>query len=154
MNVIVPDNPQKKYSDLMVMYARKVFYLAQLSGKASHETQSDVEFLSLIKPYMSFFDGLSFSNYNRYSYTISEQRGDFYEFIVKMAACYSKETVEKVAVLAKEYFSTPTCKARTDAIRKFVLALYHEGLNINYVTSMINEIELTMLDGQDLDGRQ
>lgn len=154
MNVIVPDNPQKKHSDLMVMYARKVFYLAQLSGKASHETQSDVEFLSLIKPYMSFFDGLSFSNYNRYSYTISEQRGDFYEFIVKMAACYSKETVEKVAVLAKEYFSTPTCKARTDAIRKFVLALYHEGLNINYVTSMLNEIELTMLDGQDLDGRQ
>lgn len=154
MNVIVPDNPQKKYSDLMVMYARKVFYLAQLAGKASHEPQSDVEFLSLIKPYMSFFDGLSFNDYNRYSYTIAEQRGDFYEFIVKMAACYSKETVEKVASLAKEYFSTPTCKARADAIRKFVLALYHEGFNNNYVSSMLNEIELTMLDGQDLDGRQ
>lgn len=154
MNDIAPDNPQKKDSDLMVIYARKVFYLAQLAGKASHEPQSDVEFLSLIKPYMSFFDGLSFNVYNRYSYTIAEQRGDFYEFIIKMAACYSKETVEKVASLAKEYFSTPTCKARADAIRKFVLALYHEGLNNIYVSSMLNEIELTMLDGQDLDGRQ
>ena len=99
MNVIVPDNPQKKHSDLMVMYARKVFYLAQLSGKASHETQSDVEFLSLIKPYMSFFDGLSFSNYNRYSYTISEQRGDFYEFIVDMVSIDCDFVAPEVAPL-------------------------------------------------------
>lgn len=154
MNDIAPNNPQKEYSDLMVMYARKVFYLAQLAGKASREPQSDVEFLSLIKPYMSFFDGLSFRDYNKYSYTISEQRGDFYEFIVNVATCYSKETVEKVASLANEYFSTPTCKARTDAKRKFVLALYNKDINNNYVTSMLNEIELTMLDDQDLDGRQ
>ena len=154
MNVVVPDNPQKKDSDLMVMYARRVFYLAQLAGRASREPQSDLEFLGLIKPYMSFFDNLSFSDHNRYSYTILEQRGDFYEFIVKSSAYYGKETVRKVAGLAKEYFATPTCKARTDDIRKFVLALYHEGLNTNYVTSMLNEIELTMLDGYDIDGRQ
>ena len=110
--------------------------------------------MGVAMPYMQSFDAYKFSDHNRYSYRISQQRSDFYVYIVEVASCFGEKTVLKIAKQACEYFAKESCKATAESKRKFACALYEYGLDKDYVSDLLSEIETGMYEYQDLDGRQ
>ena len=151
---LVPNDTSHPDNDLMISYARKVFTLAKLGGKALREDFNEVQLLSIVMPYAQSFDTYNFSDHNRYSYRISQQRPDFYAYIVEIASYFGRNTLRKVANLVCEYFAQESCKATAEAKRKFACALYEYGLDKDYVSDLLSEIETRMYEYQDLDGRQ
>ena len=121
---LVPNDTSHPDNDLMISYARKVFTLAKLGGKALREDFNEVQLLSIVMPYAQSFDTYNFSDHNRYSYRISQQRPDFYAYIVEIASYFGRNTLRKVANLVCEYFAQESCKATAEAKRKFACALY------------------------------
>ena len=151
---LVPDDNSHQDNGLMISYLRKVFTLAKLGGKAKRGDKDEAQLLGVAMPYMQSFDAYKFSDYNRYSYRISQQRSDFYVYIVEVASCFGEKTVLKIAKQACEYFAKESCKATAESKRKFACALYEYGLDKDYVSDLLSEIETEMYEYQDLDGRQ
>lgn len=151
---LVPDDNSHQDNELMISYVRKVLTLAKLEGKAKRGDKEETQLLGVAMPYMQCFDAYSFSNHNRYSYRISQQRSDFYEYIVEVASYFGEKTLLKIAKQACEYFAKESCKATAESKRKFACALYEYGLDKDYVSDLLSEIETGMYEYQDLDGRQ
>lgn len=151
---LVPDDNSHQDNGLMISYLRKLFTLAKLGGKAKRGDKDEAQLLGVAMPYMQSFDAYKFSDYNRYSYRISQQRSDFYVYIVEVASCFGEKTLLKIAKQACEYFAKESCKATAESKRKFACALYEYGLDKDYVSDLLSEIETEMYEYQDLDGRQ
>lgn len=151
---LVPDDNSHQDNGLMISYVRKVFTLAKLEGNAKRGDKDESQLLGVVVPYMQSFDAHKFSDHNRYSYRISQQRSDFYEYIVEVASCFGHTTLKKIAEQADEYFAKESCKASAEAKRKFACALYEYCMDKEYVSCLLSEIEVRMYEHQDLDGRQ
>lgn len=151
---LVPDDNSHQDNGLMISYVRKVFTLAKLGGKAKRGDKDEAQLLGVVVPYMQSFDAYKLSDHNRYSYRISQQRSDFYVYIVEVASYFGEKTLLKIAEQACEYFAKESCKATAEAKRKFACALYEYGLHKDYVSDLLSEIETGMYEYQDLDGRQ
>lgn len=151
---LVPDDNSHQDNGLMISYVRKVFTLAKMGGKAKRGDKDEAQFLGVVTPYMQSFDAYKFSDHNRYSYRISQQRSDFYVYIVEVASYFGEKTIQKIAELAIEYFAKESCKATAEAKRKFACALYEYGVDKDCVSDMLSKIEKGMYENQDLDGRQ
>ncbi len=149
---LVPEG--KKLSEKMeTSYLRKVYTLAQLRGKAYLPNQTDIEFLQLVRPYILSFDQLVRDN-EMEAYSINEQRGDFYEYLVKVASEYGQETVKKVGNIVCGIYRSGKWKAKEKTIRKMAIALYDAGMDKKTVKAIIESIEETMLQGEDITGKQ
>ena len=151
---LVPDDNSHQDNGLMISYVRKILTLAKLEGNAKRGDKDETQLLGIVVPYMQSFDAYKFSDHNRYSYRISQQRSDFYAYIVEVASYFGHTTLQKIAEQAYEYFAKEGCKATAEAKRKFACALYEYGLNKDYVSDLLSEIETGMYEYQDLDGRQ
>src|SRR5574344_543615 len=151
---LVPNDKSHEDNDLMVNYARRLFTIAQMAGKAQEGTK-DSSFLSMVKVCISQFD--YYKNpvpHNRYSYTLSQQRGDYYEFIVESAKCFGVAMLDTVAKEFESYFSQGTCKAEAEYKRQAILELYRTGYNRDWCIEQLDEIGGSMLNWQDIDGRE
>ena len=151
---LVPDDNSHQDNGLIISYVRKVFTLAKLGGKAKRGNKDEAQLLGVVVPYMQSFDAYKLSDHNRYSYRISKQRSDFYVYIVEVASYFGNNTLLKIAEQACGYFAKESCKATAEAKRKFACALYKYGLDKDYVSNLLSEIETGMYEYQDLDGRQ
>lgn len=154
MTMLVPDNPEHKDNDLMVNYARRVFSIAQMSGKAKAGIK-EYSFLPLITHSLRYFDTLEspLPDHNRYAYTIAQQRKDFYEFVIKMAKDFGDDIVEKVAYSFDKYFSENDCKADGAVRRKVVMTLFREGFDHEWCKRQLAKVDELMMNWKDLDGR-
>lgn len=152
MTELVPDGKQLS-EQMETSYLRKVYTLAQLRGKAYLPNQTDIEFLQLVRPYILSFDQLVRDN-ELEAYTINEQRGDFYEYLVKVASAYGQETVKKVGSIINEIYRSSRWKAEEKTIRKMAIALYDAGMDKKMVKSILESIEESMLQGEDITSKQ
>ncbi len=151
---LVPDDDSHEDNELMVNYARMVFSIAQMAGRVLGGHR-DSSFLPHIKYSIRSFD--SFSSpvpYNRYSYTLSRQRGDFYVFAVESAAEFGEQMLEDVAKAFESYFSDGTCKADADSRRMAILSFYREGFDGDWCKEQLEKIDGSMMQWQDVDGRE
>lgn len=151
---LVPDNQESKDNDLMVNYARRVFSIAQMSGKAKTGIK-DSGFLPLITNSLRYFDALEgpMPNHNRYAYTIAQQRKDFYEYVIMMAKDFGYDMIAKVANSFDKYFSENNCKADGTARRNVVLTLFREGYNHEWCKRQLAKVDELMMNRKDIDGR-
>ena len=154
MKVLVPDDIEHEDDELMVKYARRVFSIAQMAGKAQAGIR-DSSFLPLVKHSISYFDtlGIGMPNHNRYAYTLSQQRTEFYEFVIKMAKNFGNDMLDRVANIFEEYFMSPACKADVASQRAVALALYREGYSTDWCRSQLSVVDARLMDNKDLDGR-
>lgn len=151
---LVPDNKTHKDNDLMVSYARRLFSIAQMAGKAQAGVK-DTSFLHLVKSCIRSFD--AYTNpipYNRYSYTISEQRADFYEFLIESAKSFGDKMVDAVAKEFENYFGEGFCGADAKSRRAVVMTLFRVGYDKDWCRKQMEQLEATMLELQDVDGRE
>lgn len=154
MTSLVPHNPDHEDNDLMENFARRVFSIAQMAGMALAGV-TDAGFLKLVTLSLGYFDTLEppLSQHNRYAYPISQQRKDFYEFVVKMASDFGKGMIDKVAEAFEQYFSEPSCRADGASQRKAIMALYREGYNPDWCKSQLARVDGLIMTWEDLDGR-
>ena len=150
---LVPDNDSHKDNPLMEQYVRRVFYLAKLQGRALAGIGAEGELLQITENYLRFFDSVPPMGENRYAYTISCQRADFYEYMVQTSALYGGECLNTMALLMERCFADGHCKASADDRRRAVMALYDKGYDMAWCKRMLATIESTMMEHQDLDGR-
>lgn len=153
MSTLVPDDYSHGDNQLMVYYARRVFTLARLAGRAQAGQKDDKDFLSVVGDYLRSFDNLPHMGSNIFSYTISCHRKAFYEYMVDVAALYGDETVAKFANKFQDYCESRYCKADADARRAVVMALHKYGYQKNACIKMLDEIEPDMMNNQDVDGQ-
>lgn len=151
--VLVPTNTSDTDNSLMEQYARKVFYLAKLNGMALCGQNVNAELNSLIDNYISFFDRLSFTSRNKYEYTILCQRADFYEYLIEVASQCGMDVLVSMGKKMESYFTQSYCHADADAKRRAVLALFQNGIEKQTCIRMLEGIEYSMMESQDLDGR-
>lgn len=154
MTSLVPDNPDHEDNDLMVSFARRVFSIAQMAGKALAGV-TDVSFLKLVTLSLGYFDLLEppLSQHNKYAYPITQQRKDFYEFVVKMAADFGEDVIDKVARAFEHYFSEPCCRADGASQRTAIMSLFREGYNPEWCKSQLERVDGLIMTWKDLDGR-
>lgn len=151
---LVPDDKTHEDNDLMVIYARRVFTIAQMAGKAQAGVK-DPSFMSQVKFCIRSFDGMRNPvPHNRYSYTLSEQRADFYEFVIESARSFGPSMVDAVANEFISYFSEGSCQADADSRRSVILSLYRGGYDRNWCVEQLGRLDMTMLQWQDVDGRE
>ena len=149
---LVPDGG-KLSEQLKTSFLRKVYKLAQLRGKANLPNQTDIEFMQLVRPYLLSFDHLE-RDQELEVYSINEQRGDFYAYLVKVAAAYGHKTVKKVGDIVRDIYQSGSWNAEEKATRKLVIALWEAGIDKKWVISMLGNIKETMLDGEDITSKQ
>lgn len=151
---LVPNDKTHEDNELMVTYARRVFTIAQMAGRAQTGVK-DPSFLSQVKFCIRSFDGMRNPvPYNRFSYTISEQRADFYEFVIDTAKCFGDEMVDAVAKVFVSYFDEGSCQADANSRRIVILTLFRAGYDIGWCVDQLEKLNLTMLQWQDVDGRE
>lgn len=151
---LVPNDKTHEDNELMVTYARRVFTIAQMAGRAQAGVK-DPSFLSQVKFCIRSFDGMRNPvPHNRFSYTISEQRADFYEYVIESAKCFGDEMVDAVAKEFLSYFSEGSCQADADSRRTVALSLYRVGYDRDWCIEQLGKLDLTMLHCQDVDGRE
>lgn len=151
---LVPEDRSHEDNDLMVSYARRLFSIAQMAGKA-HAGVKDTSFLPLVKFCIRSFD--AYANpipHNRYSYTLLEQRADFYEFLIESAKSFSDKMVDAVAKEFENYFGEGSCGADAKSMRAAVMALFRVGYEKEWCIEQMEQLETTMLELQDVDGRE
>lgn len=151
---LVPEDKAHDDNDLMVNYARTLFSIAQMAGKAQAGVK-DATFLPLAKFSIKSFD--AYANpipHNRYSYTLSEQRADYYEFIVESAKSFGDTMVDLVAKEFDAYFSDNSSGADTKSRRATVMSLFRAGYDKDWCREQMELLETTMMQGQDVDGRE
>lgn len=150
---LVPTDSSNTDNALMEQYVRKVFYLAKLCGSAIGGKSVAMDLVSVFDNYLVFFDNLSLMHHNKFEYNILCQRADFYEYLIEIAVQCGKDVLVSLANKMDNYFSQPNCDASTESKRRAVLALYREGIDRQLCLRMLNNIEGTMMDNKDLDGR-
>lgn len=151
---LVPDDKTHEDNDLMVNYARRLFSIAQMAGKAQTGVK-DTSFLPLVKFCIRSFD--AYTNpipHNRYSYTLSEQRADFYEFVVESAKSFGDKVVDAVAKEFEAYFSDGSCGADAKSKRAVVMSLFRAGYDKGWCREQMEQLDATMMQWQDVDGRE
>ena len=154
MMELVPDDKAHQDNEMMVIYARRVFAIAQMAGKAQAGV-IDSSFMSQVKFCIRSFDAaVNPVPYNRYSYTISEQRSDFYEFIVELAKYFGHEMIGAIAKEFEMYFSGDSCKANAHSKRVTIIALYRVGYDRRWCAEQLSKLDVQMLNSQDIDGRE
>lgn len=151
---LIPDDTSDPDNGLMVSYARRVFTIAQMTGRALAGT-NDMSFLSQVKFSIRSYDTiLNPTPYNRYAYQISKQRGDFYEFVVDSSKCFGESMMNDVAKAFEAYFEDATCRADTNSHRKVIMAFFRAGYDVNWCKEQLFDIESTMMNDQDINGRE
>ncbi len=151
---LVPNDKTHEDNELMVTYARRIFTIAQMAGRAQAGVK-DPSFLSHVKFCIRSFDGMRNPvPHNRFSYTISEQRADFYEYVIESAKCFGDEMVDTVAKEFLSYFSEGSCQADAESRRAVILSLYRVGYVIDWCMEQLGKLDLTMLQWQDVNGRE
>ena len=151
---LVPDDNSKPENRLMVSYARRVFSIAQMTGKA-FTGQYDTSYLSHVKYTIRSYDALlNPTHHDLYAYQLSKHRGDFYEFVVDSAKVFGDSMLSDMAKAFAEYFAEATCRANAHSQRKAILALYKVGYDKEWCKTQLSKIEATMLDEQDINGRE
>ena len=153
LKTLVPDDNRREDNQLMVYYARRVFSLARFAGLARAGKGNPSEFLSELKGYLESFDNLPRWGSNLFSYTISTQRKDFYEYVVDVAALYGESTMSEFAVRFNDYLSSRYCKADAESRRQVVMALYKYGYSKDKCATMLDALEPMMMTDQDVDGQ-
>ena len=151
---LVPEDRSHEDNDLMVSYARRLFSIAQMAGKAQAGVK-DSSFLPLVKFCIRSFD--AYTNlipHNRYSYTLSEQRADFYEFIVESAKSFGDKMIDAVAKEFDAYFSDSSCGADAKSRRAAVMALFRAGYDKDWCREQLEHLDATMMQWQDVYGRE
>lgn len=151
---LVPEDKTHEDNDLMVSYVRRVFSIAQMAGKAQASVK-DTSFLPLVKFCIRWFD--AYANpipHNRYSYTLLEQRADFYEFLIESAKSFGDKMVDAVAKEFENYFGEGSCGADAKSRRAAVMALFRVGYDKEWCIEQMEQLEITMLELQDVDGRE
>ncbi len=151
---LVPDDNSKEDNALMVKYARRVFSIANMAGKAMRGDK-DPSFLSLVSSSIRFFDTLNSPvSRNQFSYPISQQRADFYRFVIDSAKAFGKEMLSNVAKTFEQYYNESTCKADSDSKRKTILALFKVGCDKDWCVAKMENIDSIMMEWKDVDGRE
>ena len=151
---LVPDDNSKPENGLMVSYARRVFSIAQMTGKA-FTGQYDTSYLSHVKLTIRSYDALlNQTHHDLYAYQLSKHRGDFYEFVVDSAKVFGDSMLSDVAKAFAEYFAEATCRADTHSQRKAIMAFYKVGYDKEWCKAQLLKIESTMLDEKDISGRE
>ena len=150
---LVPDNSSHKDNVLMEKYVRMVFFLAKLNGKALRGEYVTTEFTGTIETYLRFFDSLSPVHYNQFTYNISSQRADFYNYMIDVASVCGQEAFAFLSEKMDYYFNGNGKNADADSKRKVVMALFQHGLDKQRCERILNQIEITMLDENDVYGR-
>ena len=150
---LVPDDNRREENQLMVYYARRVFSLARFAGLARAGRGNSSEFLSELKGYLESFDNLPSWNSNRFAFSISRQRKDFYEYVVDVAALYGDSTLKEFAARFDKYLSSRYCKADAESRRQVVMSLYKHGYGKDNCATMLDALEPMMMTDQDVDGQ-
>ena len=151
---LVPDDNSKPENRLMVSYARRVFTIAQMTGKA-FTGQYDTSYLSHVKYSIRSYDALlNPTHHDLYAYQLSKHRGDFYEFVVDSSKVFGDSLLGDVAKAFAEYFAEATCQADAHSQRKAIMAFYKVGYDKEWCKSQLLKIESTMMDEQDINGRE
>ncbi len=149
LSKLVPNKKDDGEYEVFVMYQRMLYRLAQLRGKKSTDDQ---ELIELVRPYMVFFD-TNFGQHHRYVHLIREHRSDFYGYLVDVAKEYGHKTILKISHIVEElYFES--WQARQSEVRKVVMALYEAGADEKWAKSMLEQIEIKMFDGADVNRKQ
>lgn len=149
---LIPENEKDVDSPLLNTYIKMVLHLAQLRGETRKGNANSAELLYLAKPYLSFCDAIPFNSRNRYSYAITQQRSDFYKFMVSVFSHFNNKTREAFVDIVSDYFNSKSCKAIPRAKRALVLELFNMGASKDRCVELLRMIETTMLDNQDVDG--
>lgn len=154
MTILVPDNPEHEDNDLMVNYVRRVFSIAQMAGRAQMGVR-DSSFISLITHSIRYFDDLEAwsSHHNKFAYTLSRQRKDFYVFVIQMATCFGGNMLERVARVFEHYFISDTCGADGSSRREAILTLFRKGYDPDWCKNQLSQVDALMMTWRDLDGR-
>ena len=151
---LVPEDRSHEDNDLMVSYARRLFSIAQMAGKAQTGVKES-SFLPLVKFCIGSFDTYTTPiPHNRYSYTLSEQRADFYEYIVDSAKSFGDKEIDTVAKEFGAYFSDASCGADAKSRRAAVMALFRVGYDKDWCREQMEHLDATMMHWQDVDGRE
>ena len=150
---LVPDDNRREDNQLMVYYARRVFSLARFAGLARAGRGNPSEFLSELKSYLESFDNLPRFGSNLFSYTISTQRKDFYEYIVDVAALYGESTLNEFVSRFNTYLGGRYCKVDAESRRQVVMSLYKHGYSKDECAVMLDALEPMMMTDQDVDGQ-
>ena len=148
-----PEDNSKEDYPTMYYYARRVFKLAQYLGKAQAGHVDGRAFLSDADAYLKSFDNLPHNMRNIYSYTISRQREDFYEYLVEVAVGLGEGVLSHLADKVEAYFSSYQCKADANAKRSTILALARNGIPAAQCIRMLDQMEPGMMNDQDVEGR-
>lgn len=149
---LIADNENDVDSPLLNDYVRMVMHLAELKGKAWSGIYDTTDIIPLAKHYLSFCDNIPFNSHNRYSYAITQQRSDYYRFLVSVVSCFDKKTKDKFIDITSEYFQSKDCKASADAKRSLVLEWFNTSSDEDKCKELLDKIEITMLNRQDVDG--
>lgn len=152
LSELIPDNDKDIDSPLLNCYVRMVLHLAEMRGKARRGNANSVEFLSLAKPYLSFCDSIPFNSNNRYSFAITQQRTDFYKFLVSVVSHFDSRAKDAFLSTVTDYFGSNRCRAISRAKRTLVTELFKIGANREKCAELLRKIETTMLKNQDVDG--
>ena len=150
---LVPDDNRREDNQLMVYYARRVFSRARFAGLARAGGGNPSEFLSELKSYLESFDNLPRFGSNLFSYTISTQRKDFYEYIVDVAALYGESTLNEFVARFNTYLGGRYCKVDAESRRQVVMSLYKHGYSKDECAVMLDALEPMMMTDQDVDGQ-
>lgn len=151
---LVSKEPIQTKEELLLNYLRMVYKVAQWNGGAGRDKSKGVEFIQVVKPYLLFFDGCVGNNHDMNAYNIEKQRGDFYEYIAETAARFSIDIVRKVGYTVQELYGSDYWRARAGEVRQIVRALFHFGIDKEWVITMLEQIETHMYEGQDIYGKQ
>lgn len=154
MITLVPDDSSHADNAVMVNYARRVFKIAQMTGMAMSGVK-DVSFLSHVNYCIRNYDSLlNPVPHNKFSYTLSQQRADFYEYAIDSAQVFGEEILGKLAETFERYFSESTCRADAEAQRKAILAFYRKGYDKEWCKKQLHKVDVTMMTNMDIDGRE
>lgn len=150
---LAPDNLDHQDNELMVNYARRVFCIAQMTGRAIRG-DIDAGYITYVKAAIKTFDNfISPTSHNRYGYTLSRQRGDFYEFVVKMTKEFGLEKLGQLAYIFEDYFSDEDCGADSAARRNTILAFFRAGYDKDWCRGQLLKVDTLMMEWKDVDGR-
>lgn len=153
LQVLAPNsNSTEEY--VLKQYERMIYHLAQLRGKAHRVGQTDAEFLSKIKPYMKFFEVYLNMNSDYYAYMYGQQRGDFNEYMVRVASEYGKETVQKMHAIVDAQWTSGNMTMKSGDLRKLVMDLYKAGVGKSWAVSILEQVEEVMMQNKDVYERQ
>lgn len=148
---LVPYMPSRhEDTHVLVSYLRMVYGIAQLKERAKRGGVTDEVLMEKVESSLRFFSAYKWLGSDDYAYMISEQRGDFLEYVVYAASEYGEETLLKLCPIVEcriqEYYRTLS----TGDLRKVVCALYRCGIDQSWSREMLEQIGKMKNPGQDV----